>query len=509
MDFPVCRTAAVGVAIMALCAALSPSTADAALQIRTVRWTPSPSPGVTRYLLSVGTSAGSYMSELDLGLPVSSNGEMRVTVSLDDSVDLYIALRAANSSQQSALSNEIVIPRTPVTPPNPTPTPPGPGGGNPNPPPGQPPVTGPVAVDRTIVGLSGDSSGVISVVYSDATTLSLIGHPNPAVQDLRPAWCDLDGDGTQDLVIGFGRGGRGEVLLLVLGDFGVESSMTTVITGYWSKNSLNQMVRYEVENGETWPACGDVDGDGLNEVVVGLGSGSSYKVHILDDSTKFFAPMWPAGSFLDVAFGGIRQSNGSAIPAVGDIDGDGKAEIVIGRSAGGDGSLAVFDDAGAGFRPLRSNADVSSGTSVLFALGVADPTTTDGAVYPAVADIDGDGVAEIVAGLGAGGGGKVFAFDDSLRFYRRMALGQGGVMALETGWAAYRANNGSAIPFLADIDRDGRIELGVGFGTGGEGRIQLFDDAGLQFLPYPAGSSSNGIIDTLLNRRVVPALRRR
>ncbi len=41
--------------------------------------------------------------------------------------------------------------------------------------------------------------------------------------------------------------------------------------------------------------------------------------------------------------------NGETRPAVGDIDGDGKAEIVVGLGPRGEGLMSVFDDAGTNY----------------------------------------------------------------------------------------------------------------------------------------------------------------
>ena len=48
---------------------------------------------------------------------------------------------------------------------------------------------------------------------------------------------------------------------------------------------------YNAANGETWPACGDLDGDNKDEIVVGLGNGSGGWVQIFDDATNDYSPM--------------------------------------------------------------------------------------------------------------------------------------------------------------------------------------------------------------------------
>jgi len=88
--------------------------------------------------------------------------------------------------------------------------------------------------------------------------------------------------------------------------------------------------------GGWWPAIGDPDGDGANEIVLGAGAGSSPQVLVLDVDGSIEA------TFL--AFGeGFR---GGATAGVGDVDGDGVDEIVVGAGDGGGPHVRVLNSEG-------------------------------------------------------------------------------------------------------------------------------------------------------------------
>src|SRR5439155_3377606 len=78
--------------------------------------------------------------------------------------------------------------------------------------------------------------------------------------------------------------------------------------------------------------------------------------------------------------------------AAGDLNGDGKAEVIVGARAGGSPEVRIFD--------------ASNGAQVISTFS-AFSTNFSGGVYVAAADVNGDGKADIITGAGSGGGPEV------------------------------------------------------------------------------------------------------
>jgi membrane-associated phospholipid phosphatase len=132
-------------------------------------------------------------------------------------------------------------------------------------------------------------------------------------------------------------------------------------------------------------AVGDVNGDGYADIIVGAGAGGGPHVEVFSgkDGSLLQSFMAYSTSF----FGGVNV-------AAGDVNGDGRADIIVGPGAGGGPNVKVF-----------SGAD----GSLLQSFMAYDPAFTGG-VNVGGGDLDGTGFADVITGAGAGGGPHVKAF---------------------------------------------------------------------------------------------------
>ena len=233
---------------------------------------------------------------------------------------------------------------------------------------------------------------------------------------------DVNGDGLADIITGAGPGGGPHVRIWS----GADSSE---LFGFFAYNPAFP--------GGVSVAAGDVNGDGLADIITGAGPGGGPHVRVWNgaDRTELFG-----------FFAGNPAFPGGVNVAAGDVNGDGLADIITGPGPGGEPRVRVWSGAGGTelFGFLAYNAAFPGGVNV------------------AAADVNGDGLADIITGPGPGGGPHV-----------RIWSGAGGTELF--GFFAYNsAFPGGVSVAAADLNGDGLADIITAAGPGGGPHVRIW-----------------------------------
>ncbi|MFZ5364342.1 MAG: FG-GAP repeat domain-containing protein, partial [Patescibacteria group bacterium] len=178
-------------------------------------------------------------------------------------------------------------------------------------------------------------------------------------------------------------------------------------------------------------------GDGKSEIVTGAGPGGGPHVRIFrQDGTAIGGFMAYATTFR----GGVNV-------AVGDVDGDGRADIVTVPGSGIEPMIKVFDSRGnLNTQFLAFEKDYKNGVRL------------------AVGDIDGDKVADLAVSKMSGSG--------EVRVYGRYQV-------LKLKFSPFPSLTGGVTLTLGDLDGDKVSEIIIGAGLGGGPHVKVYNGKGL------------------------------
>ena len=264
------------------------------------------------------------------------------------------------------------------------------------------------------------------------------------------AFGDIDADGDEDLFWGdFFEPG---VLLL-------ENSGTCQSPSYRGTPRPFPVDDPLLTSGYNAPTVGDVDGNGLPDLVVGV-LGGAYNPNRTSIDNLHYLSQESLGAFDHVTSRLISMIDvgSESYPALVDLDGNGTLDLLVGNKIDQDdtqnGSLTVFMNDGTPMAPRLRHAG----------------TIDMGAGYhpaPAFGDLDGDGRLDVILGT----------WSDELRYLTREE-GDGFTTVDDAFVQIPRGRN--TTPALGDLDGDGDLDLLVGESSG---TLNHFENVGTPLRP--------------------------
>ncbi len=255
-----------------------------------------------------------------------------------------------------------------------------------------------------------------------AFTLETTNFASIVVNYSVPSFADIDKDGDLDLFVG-----------KVDGNIFYYSNTGTATNPAFTKVTEN--FAFIDFGDDSAPSFADIDNDGDFDLFVGERAGNINFYRNTGTATN------PEFTLETTNLGSIDVGNNS-VPSFADIDKDGDLDLFVGARAG---NIFYYSNTGTATIPALTLV-----TENFASIDVGDYST------PSFADIDNDGDGDLFVG----------EFDGNLNFYRNTGTATSPVFTLVTDSLASFDVDEYSIPSFADIDKDGDVDLFVGFSLG-------------------------------------------
>jgi hypothetical protein len=180
---------------------------------------------------------------------------------------------------------------------------------------------------------------------------------------VRVALADVNGDSVPDIITAPGPSGGPDIRVF--------DGRTGAL--------IREFMAYEPSfTGGVFVAAGDVNADGFADIITGRGESGAPEVKVFSGATG--SVLYDFMAYNPGFFGGVRV-------AAGDVNGDGRADIITGAGPHGGPHVQIF----------------SGATGQLIRGFMAYSVNFAGGVFVAAGDVNGDGYADVITAEGTGG----------------------------------------------------------------------------------------------------------